>query len=98
LQVLLSGGEQKRVSFATECLTDPMLLFCDEPTTGLDSYSAQRLITMMKEMTHRGKTILCTIHQPSPELIHMFHTIVLVAEGTIVYMGTASSAIHFFQE
>jgi ABC-type multidrug transport system ATPase subunit len=35
----ISGGEVKRLSFASELLDNPPLLFCDEPTTGLDSSS-----------------------------------------------------------
>lgn len=38
----LSGGEQKRLSVATELLTDPGLLFCDEPTTGIEIYSTTK--------------------------------------------------------
>lgn len=44
----LSGGERKRLSFAAQVLTDPPVLFCDEPTTGLDAYSAERLVVMLK--------------------------------------------------
>ena len=44
----LSGGERKRLSFAAQVLTDPAVLFCDEPTTGLDAYTAERLVLMLK--------------------------------------------------
>ncbi|XP_064099216.1 protein scarlet-like isoform X1 [Macrobrachium nipponense] len=91
----LSGGERKRLAFATEILTDPPLLFCDEPTTGLDSYNARKLVRMMKEMAARGKTILCTIHQPSTEVYMMFDKLLLLAEGRLAYMGSSSGALEF---
>ncbi|XP_071536111.1 protein scarlet-like isoform X2 [Panulirus ornatus] len=91
----LSGGERKRLAFATEILTDPPLLFCDEPTSGLDSYNAKKLVRMMKEMAARGKTILCTIHQPSTEVFLMFDKLLLLAEGRLAYMGSSSGALDF---
>ncbi|KAG5892103.1 hypothetical protein JTB14_008072 [Gonioctena quinquepunctata] len=93
----LSGGEKKRLAFATECLTDPPLLFCDEPTTGLDSYSAHKLVSMMNGMASKGKTILCTIHQPSSDIFAMFSQLILVAEGRIAYMGSTNNALEFFE-
>ncbi|XP_052132931.1 LOW QUALITY PROTEIN: protein scarlet [Frankliniella occidentalis] len=99
---VISGGERKRLAFATELLTEPPLLFCDEPTTGLDSYSAQQLVDLMQRMTERprgrGKTILCTIHQPSSDLLARFHRIMLVADGRIAFIGTPEDALLFFRE
>ncbi|KAK5645431.1 hypothetical protein RI129_006731 [Pyrocoelia pectoralis] len=93
----LSGGEKKRLSFATELLTDPHLLFCDEPTTGLDSYSAQKIVAMMNFMASSGKTIVCTIHQPSSEIFAMFSQMILLADGRIAYIGSNANALEFFQ-
>nr|BBC77941.1 ABC transporter Scarlet [Thermobia domestica] len=92
----LSGGEKKRLAFATEILTDPPLLFCDEPTTGLDSFSAQKIVHMMKYMASKGKTVVCTIHQPSSELFALFHELVLLADGRIAYIGSTEGALQFF--
>ncbi|KAJ9597850.1 hypothetical protein L9F63_011292, partial [Diploptera punctata] len=94
---VLSGGEKKRLAFATELLTNPPLLFCDEPTTGLDSFSAQKLVAKMKQMAFEGRTILCTIHQPSSELFDMFHQLILVANGRIAFIGNKKSALEFFK-
>ncbi|KAJ0180332.1 hypothetical protein K1T71_003736 [Dendrolimus kikuchii] len=93
----LSGGERKRLAFATELLTDPGLLFCDEPTTGLDSFSAQKLVSLLRESALQGKTIICTIHQPSSELIAHFDKLVLLAEGRIAYAGNMTGALTFFE-
>ncbi|XP_050304977.1 protein scarlet isoform X2 [Anthonomus grandis grandis] len=94
----LSGGEKKRLAFATELLTDPPILFCDEPTTGLDSYSAQKLVSIMSKMSMTGKTILCTIHQPSQAVFEMFTQLILVADGRIAYMGNRAEATDFFED
>ncbi|KAG8229496.1 hypothetical protein J437_LFUL010071, partial [Ladona fulva] len=108
---VLSGGEKKRLAFAIEMLTDPPLLFCDEPTTGLDSYSARKLVRIMqiaasgacwsgrkssRVTTGRRKAILCTIHQPSSEVFALFSQIVLLVEGRLAFSGTAPAALAFF--
>ncbi|CAH0718823.1 unnamed protein product, partial [Brenthis ino] len=93
----LSGGERKRLAFATELLIDPGLLFCDEPTTGLDSSSAQKLMTLLRASAVQGKTIICTIHQPSSELMALFDKLVLLAEGRVAFAGNASAALSFFE-
>ncbi|XP_061711951.1 protein scarlet-like [Cydia pomonella] len=96
-QKTLSGGERKRLSFATELLTDPGLLFCDEPTTGLDSFSAQKLVSLLRASAAQGKTVICTIHQPSSELVALFDKLVLLAEGRVAYAGSAKGALTFFE-
>ncbi|CAH1404447.1 unnamed protein product [Nezara viridula] len=90
----LSGGERKRLSFATACLSNPALLFCDEPTTGLDSLNAIRIVSMMASW---NATILCTIHQPSPEVLKCFSSVMLVADGSLVFSGSVDDAINFFR-
>ena len=47
-------------------------MFCDEPTSGLDSFMAQQVVAVLKEMAEKGKTIICTIHQPSSPVFAMF--------------------------
>ncbi|XP_076326281.1 eye pigment precursor family transporter white isoform X2 [Tachypleus tridentatus] len=93
----ISGGEKKRLAFASEILTNPSLMFCDEPTSGLDSFMAQSVISVVKDLATSGRTIICTIHQPSSEVYAMFDQILLMAEGRVAYMGSAVSAFSFFE-
>ncbi|XP_050452990.1 protein white [Cataglyphis hispanica] len=93
----LSGGEMKRLSFASEVLTDPPLMFCDEPTSGLDSFMAHQVVSILKTLAASGKTIVVTLHQPSSELFVLFDKILLMAEGRVAFMGTAAQACAFFK-
>ncbi|KAL9966625.1 hypothetical protein ACROYT_G024728 [Oculina patagonica] len=92
----ISGGEKKRLSFAAEVITDPPVLFADEPTSGLDSFMAQSLIAALQQLAEQGRTIICTIHQPSSEVYAMFDSILLLAEGRTAYMGTRADPIQYF--
>jgi ABC-type multidrug transport system ATPase subunit len=96
---MLSGGEKKRLAFATELLTQPAILFCDEPTTGLDSFNAQRLVETLQQLAEKRNTaILCTIHQPSSQLFAMFDQVLLLSEGRVAFFGDPEDAIDFFAE
>ncbi|KAH3812046.1 hypothetical protein DPMN_140467 [Dreissena polymorpha] len=53
-------------------LTNPPLLFCDEPTSGLDSFMAENIVQTLQQTARRGKTVICTIHQPSSEVFALF--------------------------
>ena len=83
----VSGGERKRVSIGVEMLKNPRVLFMDEPTTGLDSFTAEKLMAMAKQFTQQGMTIACTIHQPSSHIFKLFDRVILMAERTIIYQG-----------
>lgn len=94
----LSGGERKRLAFASESLTDPSLLFCDEPTSGLDSFMAHSVLQVLKRLALKGKTVILTIHQPSSELFALFDKLLLMAEGRIAFLGTPYEASKFFSQ
>jgi ATP-binding cassette subfamily G (WHITE) protein 2 len=58
----VSGGERKRTSIGVELISNPSLIFLDEPTTGLDSYTATSLMKILKNLANSGRTIVQTIH------------------------------------
>ncbi|XP_064087274.1 protein white-like [Macrobrachium nipponense] len=93
----ISGGETKRFGIlACEVVTDPPLMFCDEPTTGLDSFMAQNIVEVMRNLAHKGKTIISTIHQPSSEVFALFDRVLLMAEGRPAFLGSTETALQFF--
>lgn len=75
----ISGGERKRLSFATEILTSPSILFADEPTSGLDSFMAETVIKQLQQIARDGRTVLATIHQPSSEVFAIFDQLYLLS-------------------
>jgi ATP-binding cassette subfamily G (WHITE) protein 2 (SNQ2) len=92
----ISGGELRRVSIAVEIVHLPGLMFLDEPTTGLDSSIALEIISAVRNLANQHRTIICTIHQPSEDAFALFDTVLLLAEGRIVYLGPAHAAVDFF--
>ena len=77
-------------------ITNPNLLFCDEPTSGLDSFMALSLVESMRALADQGKTIICTIHQPSSEIFEKFDRLCLLAEGRLAFIGCLNEAKMYF--
>lgn len=92
----ISGGELRRLSFAAEILTNPPILICDEPTSGLDSYLAESVVNMLKNLAHSGRTIICTIHQPSSEVFILFDRLLILTDGQLAFMGSLNDAQEHF--
>ncbi|XP_006624640.1 ATP-binding cassette sub-family G member 1-like [Apis dorsata] len=90
----LSGGQKKRLDIALELLSNPSVLFLDEPTTGLDSSSCSQCIALLKRLANiERRTVICTIHQPSALLLEMFDAIYAVADGYCIYKGPVKSLL-----
>lgn len=94
----ISGGERKRTSVGVELISNPKLLFLDEPLSGLDSYAAYTLVQALKDLTQSGVPVLCTVHQPSSEIFDMFDDVIMLHDGEVVYHGEVEQLPHHFAE
>ncbi|CAG4974047.1 unnamed protein product [Parnassius apollo] len=83
----LSGGQKRRLAVSLELLSDPSLLFLDEPTTGLDSSASTSLITLLNGLARGGRTLIATIHQPSALLFEKIDSVYCLANGRTLYSG-----------
>ncbi|KAG4026291.1 hypothetical protein MFRU_042g00200 [Monilinia fructicola] len=92
-----SGGEKRRTSIGVQLLSNPSVLFLDEPTTGLDATSAFQLVRTLKGLVKRGRTIITTIHQPRSEIWGMFDGLVILTRGSPVYSGKAADCLSWFK-
>lgn len=98
LQKTISGGQRKRLNIALELIREPAVLFLDEPTSGLSSSDTEKVISLLKEQTYKGKLIIVNIHQPSSDVYKMFDRLWLLDKGGYpVFDGNPIDAVTYFK-
>ncbi|RID67171.1 hypothetical protein BRARA_D02264 [Brassica rapa] len=98
----LSTEQRKRLTVAVELVANPSIIFMDEPTTGLDARAAAIVMRAVKNVAETGRTIVCTIHQPSIDIFEAFDELVLLKRGgSMIYTGPlgqhSSHVIQYFE-
>jgi ABC-type multidrug transport system ATPase subunit/ABC-type multidrug transport system permease subunit len=98
----LSTEQRKRLTIAVELVANPSIMFLDEPTTGLDARAAAIVMRAVKRVAETGRTIVCTIHQPSIDMFESFDEIILLKSGGhMIYCGPlgqhSSKIIEYFE-
>uniref|UniRef100_H3GLW5 ABC transporter domain-containing protein n=1 Tax=Phytophthora ramorum TaxID=164328 RepID=H3GLW5_PHYRM len=76
-----SVEQMKRLTIGVELAAQPSVLFLDEPTSGLDARSAKLIMDGVRKVADSGRTIICTIHQPSSEVFYLFDSLLLLKRG-----------------
>uniref|UniRef100_H3H5U7 ABC transporter domain-containing protein n=1 Tax=Phytophthora ramorum TaxID=164328 RepID=H3H5U7_PHYRM len=97
-----SVEQMKRLTIGVELAAQPSVLFLDEPTSGLDARSAKLIMDGVRKVADTGRTVVCTIHQPSTEVFSVFDSLLLLKRGgETVFAGelgkNASEMIAYFE-
>lgn len=79
----LSTEQRKRLTIAVELVANPSVVFMDEPTSGLDARAAAIVMRTVRNIVNTGRTIVCTIHQPSINIFESFDEVFSLRIGEI---------------
>jgi len=91
----LSTEQQKRLTIAVELVANPSIIFMDEPTSGLDARAAAIVMRTVRNTVDTGRTVVCTIHQPSIDIFEAFDEMLLMKRGgQVIYMGPLGHHSH----
>nr|XP_043617466.1 ABC transporter G family member 29-like [Erigeron canadensis] len=84
----LSTEQRKRLTIAVELVANPSIIFMDEPTSGLDARAAAIVMRAVRNTVDTGRTVVCTIHQPSIDIFESFDELLLLKRGgQVIYSG-----------
>ncbi|MGH7304299.1 MAG: ABC transporter ATP-binding protein [Candidatus Rokuibacteriota bacterium] len=83
----ISGGMRKRVAIARALVTEPEIVFFDEPTTGLDPVLVNAIHHLMLDLHRRFRFTAVVVSHEIPEIFEIADTVAMLHEGRIVEVG-----------
>ena len=88
----LSGGQKQRFSIATTLVNNPVAIFLDEPTTGLDPQARRNLWELVEQIKKKGTTVIMTTHYMEEAEV-LCDRVAVMDEGKIIAEGTPGALI-----
>lgn len=80
----LSGGQQQRVAVARALVTEPRIIFADEPTANLDAVAAEKLLLLFRELNDKqGTTFIFSSHDP--RVLKFADRVIVLADGRLAH-------------
>jgi ABC transport system ATP-binding/permease protein len=94
----VSGGQRKRLNIGLEMMREPVVLFVDEPTSGLSSHDSEKVMYLLRKHALSGKLVIANIHQPSSDIFKLFDRLWLLDKGGyMIYDGDPVEALVYFK-
>ncbi len=92
---VLSGGQKRRLALALELVSAPVLLLCDEVTSGLDPKAEDEIVHLLHHLSREeSRTVLSVTH--SLRHLELYDSVMVLHEGHLVYHGPPSLIFHYF--
>jgi ABC-type multidrug transport system ATPase subunit len=93
---VLSGGQRRRLALALELVSEPLLLLCDEVTSGLDPKSEDEIVRLLRQISDGARqTVISVTH--SVRHLHLHDSVTVLYEGCLVYQGAPALLLHYFE-
>lgn len=96
---VLSGGQRRRLSLATEMVSSPSLLLCDEVTSGLDPGSAREIVTLLHTLARADGGARRVVVNVTHSLLglELYDRVVVLCAGRLAYQGPPQHLTHYFR-
>ncbi|MEM8952961.1 MAG: ATP-binding cassette domain-containing protein [Verrucomicrobiota bacterium] len=92
---VLSGGQKRRLGLALELVSNPVLLLCDEVTSGLDPRSERDIVKLLHQLSRQQDRIVASVTHSLANL-EIYDSVIVVHEGNVVYHGPPRALAHYF--
>jgi len=93
----ISGGQAKRTTIGVALITSPGILYMDEPMSGLDSYTSNEVISIVRRLADNGMAVCLSVHSPTPFVYCQCSNLMLLTKGRVAYFGDRSKAIEHLE-